>query len=874
MRHPIHVSPMAVIRFMVNRTSTLVVPDSAARCPRWDRRPHRRSVLRLFAGVLILLWLTFPGPSVGLAQDLPPVDVKVPSGESVEMSVDLGELSDSAKFPFSSTGKWTGYLDFLGKPGTKRSLGQPDLFLPLLQNKNNMTFFNLRGQLQFDNTDVHEYNIGLGHRHMFTDWILGGYGYYDKRHTQFGNSYNQFTGGFEALSVDWAARINGYLPENKTETITSGANVSVIRPGDQILVQISGIVQEKALPGVDGEVGYLLPIPWKETYELRLYAGGYHFFGEDNFESVTGPRGRVEWRSYDLPILGPGSRFMMGVEAQWDEPRGSQAFGLASLRIPFDVFDDKSTRKGLNGLDRRMLQPVIRDVDVVTSQLDVPTETTAALNWQGMAFTSAQNIQEADALRDAIMETANEGEVPLLITEGSGAQSDAWEVDEPMSLSENQTLTNAGRVLMVGYQSQYLGAGSVGYTPAGTPVVFNGQINMAPGSHVNAMTINATDESRGISITGGGNHYVSNTTVANADRVGLYVEGSQLKAENLTVSGNGSTLEDDWFGDNIEFHLGDNGIDIRDGSVVTFENLTVTDNSKHGIVVDGSTVTFSGETIIRKRTTSDFTTLPGWHSRIGILAHASDLTFNGGTTTIIGKEVPTETDITTFNEEGSHAHVVNSHGITARSSSTVTFNGGTLKIEQHGGDGLHLSNSTASFINGTTTTISKNYRGIRIKEDSGLHFTGTTTTINGNHKQGLLLNSGNGFSPDVLFTNAVTTIRENGWNGIETQGGSEPSPATITLNHSTMTIENNGWRVGNWSGVSALHDLHLTLNHSTMIIESNTGYGAYAGVGTTLEFFSGLPEMNNNGSGDYGCFDAVLDANDGKIFGPSGQICP
>ena len=68
-------------------------------------------------------------------------------------------------------------------------------------------------------------------------------------------------------------------------------------------------MQEKALPGVDGEVGYLLPIPW-EAYrsvfdETRVYAGGYHFFGEANYESVTGPRGRVEWRAYDLPGLRP-----------------------------------------------------------------------------------------------------------------------------------------------------------------------------------------------------------------------------------------------------------------------------------------------------------------------------------------------------------------------------------------------------------------------------------------------------------------------------------------------------------------------------------------------------------------------------------------
>ena len=375
MRHFTSAPQQIVARFIANQATPIGMPA-------WGSS-------RFLTLVLVALLLLWPGMigAEGLKIDLPstPIHLEAASANSVEAQVDLG---DPTKFPFSSEGKWKGYLEFLGKPGTERSLGQPDLFLPLLQDKNDMTFFNLRGQLQFDNTDVHEYNIGLGHRHMFKEWILGGYGYYDKRHTQLGNSYNQFTGGLEAMSVDWAFRANGYLPENKTATSTTAdTNATVIRPGDQIKVAIGGLVQEKPLPGVDGEVGYLLPIPWKAYTavfdETRVYAGGYHFFGEDQFESVTGPRGRVEWRAYDLPFLGPGSRFMMGVEAQWDEPRGSQAFGLASLRIPFDVFSDKSKRKALKGLDRRMLQPVIRDVDVVTSEVQNVTVITGALNQAG-----------------------------------------------------------------------------------------------------------------------------------------------------------------------------------------------------------------------------------------------------------------------------------------------------------------------------------------------------------------------------------------------------------------------------------------------------------------------------------------------------------
>ena len=81
--------------------------------------------------------------------------------------------------------KWEGYLEFMGRPGTTRNLGQMDLFVPLAQDKNDMSFFNLRGQTDLD-SDNSEYNIGLGHRHMFDDWIIGGYGYYDQRKTESG----------------------------------------------------------------------------------------------------------------------------------------------------------------------------------------------------------------------------------------------------------------------------------------------------------------------------------------------------------------------------------------------------------------------------------------------------------------------------------------------------------------------------------------------------------------------------------------------------------------------------------------------------------------------------------------------------------------
>ena len=594
-------------------------------------RRLRRLHFSVVSVLITILGLGLMAPSAGLAQDLlpEPMQVAVTSADSAEMTVDL---SDPTKFPFSSTGKWTGYLEFLGKPGTERSLGQPDLFLPFLQDANDMTFLNIRGQLQFDNTDVHEYNIGLGHRHMFQEWILGGYGYYDHRNTQFNNAYRQFTGGLELMSVDWAFRVNGYLPENKTETVLSGANVSVIRPGDQITVQIDGIVQEKALPGLDGEVGYLLPIPW-EAYravfdETRVYAGGYHFLGEDNFESVTGPRGRVEWRAYDLPVLGPGSRFMMGVEAQWDEPRGSQAFGLASLRIPFDVFSDKSTRKQLTGLDRRMLQPVIRDVDIVTSQRDM-TETLPALNWQGKVITKGRDVNPGDDLQEVIDE--HDGEVTLLVLHGdadeveevgNGEFRHLIETDE-VTLGEDHTLTSAGKVVTLGFNSQWLGAGSIDYTPAGTPVGLKGSgpgfesvISMEPGSHLNAMTVDATGHDYGILINQEGTYLMTENSIGDANDAGIQVEGADTvarvwggslfriemaeSAAGLRATGEGRIEARD-----VEIYENTIGAEALNGGYIELDGGTVRNNER-GLLASGASSEFRAKNLIVSDSTGSY----------------------------------------------------------------------------------------------------------------------------------------------------------------------------------------------------------------------------------------------------------------------------
>ena len=282
----------------------------------------------------------------------------------------------------------------------------------------------------------------------------------------------------------------------------------MIRPGDEIKVQIDPgtATFQRALMGFDGEVGYLVPLGMSDQFEWRLFAGGYHYLEDGHYEAVSGPKGRAEFRMYDVPGLGSGSRFMAGVEGQYDEPRGQQIAALVSLRIPFDVFSEKQSTP-LKGLDRRMLQPVVRTSEITTADYveDLgDTIITDALNPAGLAYTSGIDTT-LDDMGDAVEN--HQDEVIVIFVDGEGITSIDLDTDDRFVLpGNNQTVSIMGKELVVGYETEQYGSGTVGYTPAGTPFSVTRSvmdhtmsvINMNPGSHLNGLEVVGPD-------VGGGN---------------------------------------------------------------------------------------------------------------------------------------------------------------------------------------------------------------------------------------------------------------------------------------------------------------------------------------------------------------------------------
>lgn len=123
--------------------------------------------------------------------------------------------------------------------------------------------------------------------------------------------------------------------------------------------------EERSLRGFDGEIGYRVPVFHAGDHrQWRIFAGAYRFYAE-GVNAVQGPRVRTELTFDEVPGLWQGSQLTWGGEFQ-DDVRGKTGFITARLRIPLQIFGDGRPAASLTPMERRMTDPVIRDIDVVS----------------------------------------------------------------------------------------------------------------------------------------------------------------------------------------------------------------------------------------------------------------------------------------------------------------------------------------------------------------------------------------------------------------------------------------------------------------------------------------------------------------------------
>lgn len=462
--------------------------------------------------------------------------------------------------------KWGAHVDMEGKLGTDRNLGEADLFIPLTQTDTSLLFTSLRTRL--DDNDSIEGNFGLGLRHMLSSgWNIGGYGYFDRRHTEWDNNFNQITLGVEALSLDWDARGNVYLPVGRRKHQVDDLNTATVSG--------TGIVfrggEEHSLSGFDAEIGWRVPaFDADADRQLRVYAGGYRFTA-DSVPDVSGPRLRAEMTFDSVPGLWDGSRFSIGAEWQHDDPRGGQGFLSARLRIPLQAASRNTA--SLTPMERRMTDPVVRDIDIVSQSGAFGAQEQVTQTADGKTFTVLSSASTSGAALPGAVTAAGANSVVIL--------SGAFSTTATTTLQAGQTLSGgyglavrsaSGRIATISspratISAEVAGAGAVemannstasglnisNVASAGTSAhgirALGGVTGVTISNNIIYASEQGTNSSNGVVISGGGSATITGnsiTAAANnntgiATAINVLGAGTTVSIANNTLSASGST---------------------------------------------------------------------------------------------------------------------------------------------------------------------------------------------------------------------------------------------------------------------------------------------------------------------------------------------
>ncbi|MBR9972269.1 right-handed parallel beta-helix repeat-containing protein [Magnetospirillum sulfuroxidans] len=678
--------------------------------------------------------------------------------------------------------KWGASVDSGIKASENRRIGELDLFLPVAQDDRNLLFLDLR--TNFDNLSQREGNFGLGYRAMQDDgWNLGIYGFFDRRRSSENHYFSQITTGIEALGPDFDARINAYIPiGNKSHEVENSTQVDLSGGTIQIL---SGM--ERVYHGGDAELGWRVPIfAADRNAEMRIYGGGYWFDAESS-ESVAGPRARLEFRLYDPIEALPGSRVTFSGELQRDDARGTQHFFGLKLRIPLQA---ETTARRLSPQERRMTDPLVRDVDIVTQSATISEAATLG----GQTLSGVTTITDG-ATAQAAINAAGAGK--LIVLNGTTT------VSSQLTLGQGQTLSSGGSVITLTGSSS---GKSVSFSVPGSSGTLTGSL---AGTSVLALSSNSTlsgliventntaDDSNAVSAVGISGASIIGATLTSAKGAALRIENSS----SMTVNKN--TLR--------ASGLSSSALSVDNADDSTFSNNTISATGWHGTAfsllnssglnVTGNTVSASGAGATALRMDQSAGTVSGnTISTTGdgdgtTNAYALWITQGGGSTV-------SNNTVSGSGQYGTALYVDN--------SAAITVSGNTLTASGYAGRGIQLYNSAGSTIANNTVTTNDtttgtgfytSATGLFMENSANTKITDNTIVTKG-EAAGMNLRSSNNLT---VSGNKITTIA-NQAIGMVLTGSAD---GTITGN----TISTTG---------TSSHGIQLFLNANNALVENNT----------------------------------------------------
>jgi hypothetical protein len=474
--------------------------------------------------------------------------------------------------------KWAPWIDGEWDPGTHRSIGLFDAFAPVMQDDKSLFFVNPR--MRFDDQDSQEYNFGLGYRRMVDkDWIVGGYTYLDRTLSGFNNYFKEVTLGLEAINEDWKFRANDYQPFGVRSY--SGQDAQAIVTSGNLEIQ-SDI--ERSMQGNDIEAGYRVPMhKASDPNQLWIYGGGYRFSAPD-MRTVEGPRARFEYEIGDVTLADRNLRLRLSGEVQHDDVRGTQWF--AGIRIGIPLGDEGATQytSKLSPMERHMVDPVQRDVDIVTNKGGTRTE--GAINTynnetvSGITTVNAATSNIASAVTSA-------GSNSIVVFNGSNGTI-TLPANTSISMLTGETLLGGGSSLVL--RGANSGVQAVYYAPGNTPTLLGTLstplVNLANSGVIKGFTVNNTNNAPSgtvIATNGATDVTIAENTipVSAPGRRGIDASDSTglITGNTLTATANAE---------------GSNGIYALNAGALTISGNTLTFISNHNIFATSTAITADG----------------------------------------------------------------------------------------------------------------------------------------------------------------------------------------------------------------------------------------------------------------------------------------
>lgn len=265
-------------------------------------------------------------------------------------------LADNLVFP--------DIIEVSSTPYRHRVVNEIGLLKPLRSTEDGLLLLDTK--FKHDNKQNTEANFALAYRRLFGGFIGSIYTYYDRKSTTNHLSVNQITLGAEILTENYDFRFNAYLPENKIKKLGPD-NVTLATEGTKVFALKKKNNEEHALPGYDVEIGMplfgIFPDLHKKL-DTKLLIAKYRFH-KNNVDTNDGVRLRLEQKLFRNLFDDSYSSLTLSTGLAKTQSKKTDLF--VGLNFRMALFKTKN-KKGYESskLKIRMMNPIIRDIDIVT----------------------------------------------------------------------------------------------------------------------------------------------------------------------------------------------------------------------------------------------------------------------------------------------------------------------------------------------------------------------------------------------------------------------------------------------------------------------------------------------------------------------------